>query len=357
MKSRGSMYALGAGARRGLVLLWTAVLLCSMLLQYVVAAAPAPVIAASGLLAGTVAGFEVDGDLKSGNAASNPGNIPAGLYSGLTNAQDWLDGNGINGLVDPASPPESFLFRDAVDKASVPGDVAPDTSAYVGGNKEFDTTDWGYFNNSGPNDKTDYRHVMAGVKVSGGNPYVFLGAERIDTTGTMVVDFELNQKPFKVFPGAPGVSKPDRSINDILISLEYANGGSNPEVTLYRVSAVAGVQHRAEGDLQQDQRRECGERRPFGDQLPTLPTSPSPRRPTRAGLCVGRGLGQHRLPRPARDLPQLRPGLHPQPDRRLAVHVGAQGRQPALPADGQHLRPDPHREGRQGRQAPRRCHL
>ena len=43
----------------------------------------------------------------------------------------------------------------------------------------------------------------------------------------MVVDFELNQKPFKVFAGAPGVSKPDRSVNDILISLEYSNGGSN----------------------------------------------------------------------------------------------------------------------------------
>ena len=59
MKSRGSSYELGAGARKSLVLLWTAVLVCSVLLQY---AAPAPAIAASGLLAGTVAGFEVDGN-------------------------------------------------------------------------------------------------------------------------------------------------------------------------------------------------------------------------------------------------------------------------------------------------------
>jgi hypothetical protein len=95
MKSRGTSYDLGAGARKSLVLLWTAVLVCSVLLQY---AAPAPAIAASGLLAGTVAGFEVDGDLTSGNAAGNPGNIPAGLYAGLANAQDWLDGNGTGGL-------------------------------------------------------------------------------------------------------------------------------------------------------------------------------------------------------------------------------------------------------------------
>ncbi len=235
--SRGTIFGLSAGTRRGFVLLWSALLMCSLVLQYAVVA-PAPAVAATGLLAGTVAGFEVDGDLTSGNAASNPGAIPSGLIASLSNAQDWLDGNATGGLVDPANPPESFLFRDAVDKVLVAGDSAPDKSAYVGGNKEDDTTNWGYFNESGPNDKTDYRHVMAGVKVSGGNPYVFLGAERIDTSGTMVVDFELNQKPFKVFPGAPGVDKPDRSINDILISLEYANGGSNPEVTLYRITAV-----------------------------------------------------------------------------------------------------------------------
>ncbi|MFH1475856.1 MAG: SpaA isopeptide-forming pilin-related protein, partial [Chloroflexota bacterium] len=228
----------GAQARRSVVFFWTALFVLSIGLQYAVATAPAPVIAASGLKAGTVAGFEVDGDLVSGNAASNPGAIPAPLIDGLTNAQDWLDGNGFQGLVDPADPPTSFIFRDAVDSASVPGDVTPDTSAYAGGNKESDTRDWGYFNNAGPNDKTDYRHVMAGVKVSGANPYVFLGAERIATNGVMVVDFELNQKPFKVFAGAPGVSKPDRSVHDILISLEYSNGGSNPIVTLYRVSAV-----------------------------------------------------------------------------------------------------------------------
>ena len=257
----------------------------------------------------------------------------------LTNAQDWLDGNGIGGLVDPANAPQSFIFRDEVDNSSVTGDVTPDNSAYAGGNKEDDTRNWGYINNSGPNDKTDYRHVMAGVKVSGGNPYVFLGAERIDTNGSMVVDFELNQKPFKVFPGAPGVAKPDRSVNDLLISLEYANGGTNPEVTLYRVSAVQAfntgqvVTFSKISDAttlsavrSATNFAGAGERRlPVGDLH-------------RAGLRVGRGLGQHRCPRPAGDLPQLRAGLHPQPDRRRPRRLAAQGRQPALPAVGQHLR-------------------
>ncbi len=237
MFSGGMSLRRSARARRSATFFWVALFVLSISLQYVVAIAPAPVIAASGLKAGTVAGFEVDGDLRGGNAASNPGAIPAGLQATLADAQDWLDGGGFNGLVEPATPPTSFIFRDAVDGPNnIAGDATPDNSAYVGGNKEFDTRDWGYVNAAGPNAKTDYRHVMAGVKVAGGSPFVFLGAERVDATGTMVVDFELNQKPFKTW--ADGVAKPDRSINDLLISLEYSNGGSNPIVTLYYVSAI-----------------------------------------------------------------------------------------------------------------------
>ena len=45
MRSRGSIYALGAGARKSLVLFWTALFLCSLLLQYVTFAAPPAVLA------------------------------------------------------------------------------------------------------------------------------------------------------------------------------------------------------------------------------------------------------------------------------------------------------------------------
>ncbi len=109
MFSGGLRLRRSAQTRRSVVFFWTALFVLSIGLQYAVATAPAPVIAASGLKAGTVAGFEVDGDLLGGNAASNPGNIPAGLFSGLADAQDWLDGGGFNGLVDPADPPTSFI--------------------------------------------------------------------------------------------------------------------------------------------------------------------------------------------------------------------------------------------------------
>ncbi len=238
MWSRG--IAAREGARRSAVFTWTALFIVSLVFQYVAAFAPSPARAASGLLAGTVAGFEVDGDLQSGNGASNPGAIPAGLIASLSDGNDWLQGSGGTGVVDPPiDPSRAFIFHDAVDSPNnLPGDTTPDNSAYGGGNKEDDTRDWVYVNSSGPNAKTDFRHVMAyGKLASNGDAYVFLGAERVEGNGTMVVDFELNRKSFKVYP-AGGPAKPNRSEGDVLISLEYSNGGSNPVVTIYRIANV-----------------------------------------------------------------------------------------------------------------------
>jgi hypothetical protein len=126
--------------------------------------------------------------------------------------------------------PTAFLFTDATD----PGD----DSAYGGGNKEDDTRDWVYVNSAGPNPKTDFKHIMAAARSnnSGTSAFAYLGAERIVNNGTMVVDFELNQKPFKQFSVGP--AKPNRTNGDLLISLEYSNGGGNPIVTLYTITNV-----------------------------------------------------------------------------------------------------------------------
>ncbi len=55
------------------------------------------------------------------------------------------------------------------------------------------------YNSSGPNGKTDYRHVMAHTKVVDGKGYVYVGAERAKNDGTMVVDFELNRLKAKTW--------------------------------------------------------------------------------------------------------------------------------------------------------------
>jgi uncharacterized repeat protein (TIGR01451 family) len=230
--ARGTSFALVGRSRKGLTLLWIAFFVFSLLLQSMRLATPSPVAAASGLKANTVQGFEIDGDLKSGNASTNPGSIPAGLIVSppMANGDDWLQGPANNNVVSLPSTSTStaFLYTDATD----PGD----DSAYGGGNKEDDTRDWVYVNSAGPNPKTDFKHIMAHSRVVGSSAFAYLGAERIVNNGTMVVDFELNQKPFKQFSVGP--AKPNRTDGDLLISLEYSNGGSNPIVTLYRITNV-----------------------------------------------------------------------------------------------------------------------
>ena len=230
--SRGLWFAMSARTRRSLTLLWTALFLFSLAMQSVQLAAPTSVLAASGLKAQTVQGFEVDGNLLSGDASTNPGAVPAALIVSppMANGDDWLKGATFNNVVSlpSTSNASSFLYTDATD----PGD----DSAYGGGNKEDDTRDWVYENSAGPNPKTDFKHIMAHARKVGTSAFVFLGAERIDNNGTMVVDFELNKKPFKQFSVGP--AKPNRSVGDLLISLEYSNGGGNPVVTLYRMTTV-----------------------------------------------------------------------------------------------------------------------
>ena len=83
------------------VFLWIALFLMGILLQYGVALSlPSAVLGASGLQAATVHGFEIDGELLSGNGASNPAVVPDGpppvgeddLVGNLTNGDDWLQG-------------------------------------------------------------------------------------------------------------------------------------------------------------------------------------------------------------------------------------------------------------------------
>lgn len=189
-----------------------------------------PVAATGTTVAGLAHGFEIDGDPVSGNATANPGAIPAGEIAGgafAATGDDWVAGTTGTGVVTGATAP-TFYARD---------DVEPtDTSAFAGGDKETDTRDWSYLNAAGPNPKTDYRHVMAHTRVDGADAWAYLASERVETNGSMVVDFELNQNLARAW--SDGLVKPDRSVGDLLISMEYANGGGNPIVSVYLVTEV-----------------------------------------------------------------------------------------------------------------------
>ena len=218
--SRGFSTALSTRTRRSFTLFWAVLFVLSLALQYASVSAPQSALAFSGLKAGTLAGFEVDGDLQAGNASTNPGAIPPGQIFGgppMVNGADWVN----------PSPAGAVVRDDGANSAS-------DTWLKQG--KELDTTDWSYQTKAVTPNKDDIRHVMAYAAGGGGDVYLFVGATRIVNNGDTHLTVELNRQPFKTW--ADGVSKPDRSVGDVFIDLEFTNGGALPDVPVYKVTGV-----------------------------------------------------------------------------------------------------------------------
>jgi len=222
MTSRGIPLVLSARTRKGFTLFWAALFVLSLLLQYASITAPRNVLAATGLKAGTYGGFEIDGDLAANNAASNPGGLSAanidGGLAGLVNGEDWLS----------PTPTGATIINDLANSSS---DVWFDKG------KDLDTRDWTLKTSEVSPDKSDMKHVMAYAKFVGSDAYLFAGVQRIVNKGDTTLVLEVNRKPWKIF-GAGQMAKPDRSVGDLFLNLEFATGGNNPEVTVFKVLTV-----------------------------------------------------------------------------------------------------------------------
>ena len=106
-------------------------------------------------------------------------------------------GSGNNGVVSlpSTSTATAFLFDGRGRLRATPAPTAAATRKTTPATGSTSTA-------PGPNPKTDFKHIMAHARnVVGDSAFAYLGAERLVNNGTMVVDFELNQKPFKAVPG------------------------------------------------------------------------------------------------------------------------------------------------------------
>ncbi|MFV5695701.1 T9SS type A sorting domain-containing protein [Flavobacterium sp. LB3P122] len=99
-----------------------------------------------------------------------------------------------------------------------------------------------WFENSAP-DKNDINNALYHVSRDGGNnQWIFISGDRLSTNGTSYIDFELLQGSIVqnangTFTGTPVATKPNgggRTENDVIISMEYTNGGSKPNVFIYQ---------------------------------------------------------------------------------------------------------------------------
>ncbi len=203
MRSRGSfMFGLGAGARKSLVLLWTAVFLCSLFLQYVVLAAPAPALAINPNV------FELDGNVENGAA---PGDDWNAVYNGSDSAFETLF------VTDP---------------------INGNGDKYFDGGQTKDVTNipsWLWTTTSQPQDKNDISHAYAAAYRDAGHLLVYVGLDRYASNGAGQVGFWFLQGDFGLTGGpAAGAFTGSHQNGDVLVQIDFENGGASPVARVYK---------------------------------------------------------------------------------------------------------------------------
>jgi uncharacterized repeat protein (TIGR01451 family)/fimbrial isopeptide formation D2 family protein len=188
--SRGLWFAMNARTRRSLTLLWTALFLFSLALQSVQLASPAPIMAAhdEGI-------FELEGDAEDSGAAG----------------ADWE--NGAEGSLD-----QFFVGASAEAEGN-------DTTYFTGGGSkdENDLDEWARTTTDIAPDKDEILDAFAAVYESGGDTWVYFGADKFDDSGDAQIGFWF-------FQDEVGVSGSDftgeHTVGDVLILSDFTNGGS-----------------------------------------------------------------------------------------------------------------------------------
>jgi uncharacterized repeat protein (TIGR01451 family) len=213
VKSRGFAWSANERTRRGLTLSWLLLFVFSILLQYGTLASPRTALAnATGNQ--TLGGFELDGNLFSGNASP-----------GSPNGDDWAKGATGNGLLTAPT------IIDPIGNA--------DTSNFSIGSKEGDDPSTWAGGTGTASPKDDNGNIYIGSQLQplppGANSHLwsFLGLERAANNGTTFYDFEFNQNPNVI--NAQGISVPNRAIGDVLIVAQQQ--GAGPHAT-FDISAT-----------------------------------------------------------------------------------------------------------------------
>jgi uncharacterized repeat protein (TIGR01451 family) len=203
MRSRGIVYDLGAGTRKGLALSWTALFLCSLLLQYASLVAPARVLGVhlDGL-------FELDGNVESQAA---PGDDWNAVHAGSDGAFEALF------VTDPINGDNDGFFLGGDSK-----DIA-------------DISTWQWTTNGQPQDKNDIAHAYAAAYRQDGELLVYFGLDRYASDGDAQAGFWFLRNEFDLAGGPrTGTFVGSHAVGDVLVQIDFENGGTNPVLRVYK---------------------------------------------------------------------------------------------------------------------------
>ena len=165
-------------------------------------------------------GFAIDGGLRANTPTIDQGDwYPGAANSGSGESVFGADGKPIVSETSGSASGENFNSNDNI---------------FTNGSK-FNSyiSDLRWFTNSAP-DKNDINNALYHVaRDDGNNQWIFISGDRLSTNGTSYIDFELLQGTVVqntdgTFTGIPLAGKSSgggRTLDDIIISMEYTNGG------------------------------------------------------------------------------------------------------------------------------------
>jgi hypothetical protein len=163
------------------------------------------------------------------------------LVTGTTG--DWIPASGTGGSVMNSAGTvfdagKSFHTVDAYNSTT-------DNTLASGLKWNQDPGTWTWASSSASN-KTDINHgyVHFSTRASDGHVWVAMAGDRLGTTGTSYIDFEFLQNTLaKNANGTFTSAGPNggRTAGDLLITVEYNNGGSVPSVLVYKWQLSGGV--------------------------------------------------------------------------------------------------------------------
>ncbi|MDX1462975.1 MAG: hypothetical protein R3359_07960, partial [Marinirhabdus sp.] len=173
-------------------------------------------------------GMDIDGNLQANTPTSGIGDWVAGTPG----AGGFLLDNAGN----PVDPNLTALIRDVYNTNA--------DDSFTGGSKFNDDPNTWTRTSSSTTGKGDIHNAMYHIGIDGsGDEWVVAASDRRTTTGTSYIDFEFYQNTLAL-SGTSGFTSagPDggRTVNDILLTIEYGSGGSVATVFFYLWQSVPG---------------------------------------------------------------------------------------------------------------------
>ena len=202
MASRGLWHVMSARKRRSLALSWSALFVLSLLMQSFNFAVAAPASAAVGTNL-----FELDG---------NATNVAGG-------GDDWDLVFGGSSNADSTRPiTDGFASGDDI---------------FTGGNtKDIDNVSSWLWKSGSVQDKDDIENAFAAAYTSGGDTYAYFGLDRYQTSGDATAGFWFFKNAIAKTGNGSGNGSPFSGVHaegDILVVLDFSNGGSTASLKVY----------------------------------------------------------------------------------------------------------------------------